>query len=417
MAEPKVRFMFDDGSMYPEWKEEVFSQTFVPLNNNTFSRDMLNYTGDGVKNIHYGDVLVKFGDICDVQKETIPVVNDDQKTDRYARLQDGDIILADTAEDDTVGKAIEICNVENEDVISGLHTMACRPIRKYATGFLGHYINSPAFHNQLRPFMQGIKVTSIGRANIAEVLLKVPSHIEEQEKLATFFTAVDDILYASEKEIENLEIQKKVALKRIFSQEARFLKPDGSPFPEWQDIRFGDIFTEIVRKTSDTETYPLYSLTIEDGVTAKTERYERSYLVKKAEDNYKIVPPNAFVYNPMNLRFGALAPSHENNEVCVSQYYNVFSLNKEMPLGFWEHYLVSDAMLQYYFSIATGSLVEKLRVHYSNFVNIVKPIPCAEEQRLIADFLSDFDEAIAAAKHELELWKELKKGLLQQMFV
>ena len=74
-------------------------------------------------------------------------------------------------------------------------------------------------------------------------------------------------------------------------------------------------------------------------------------------------------------------------------------------------------MLQYYFSIATGSLIEKLRVHYSSFVNIVKPIPCNEEQCLIANFLSYFDEAISAAKRELELWRKLKKGLLQQMFV
>ena len=59
-----------------------------------------------------------------------------------------------------------------------------------------------------------------------------------------------------------------------------------------------------------------------------------------------------------------------------------------------------------------------LNISVPGFFETVHEIPSdIEEQRLIADFLSDFDEAIAAAKKELELWKELKKGLLQQMFV
>lgn len=196
----------------------------------------------------------------------------------------------------------------------------------------------------------------------------------------------------------------------------RFKQDNGETFPEWCDVRFGDVFTEVIRKTSDTKTYPLFSLTIEKGVTAKTDRYERSFLVKKDEDNYKIVPPNAFVYNPMNLRFGALAPSHEDKEVSVSQYYNVFTLNDERTLAFWENYLVTDAMLQYYFSIATGSLIEKLRVHYSAFVNIVKQIPCIEEQCKIADFLSSIDEVISTSEEEIENLEKQKKAVMKKVF-
>lgn len=417
MAEPRVRFKRDDGSNYPEWSVKTFAETFAPINNNTYSRDMMNYEDGEARNIHYGDILVKYGDICNVQTENIPYINKGMDIQKYTHLMNGDIIIADTAEDETVGKATEINNIYDEIIISGLHTMACRPIKPFAPRFMGYYINSPAFHNQLRPFMQGIKVTSISRSNIADTELYSPASSEEQQKIAEFLSSVDDVIATNNAEVQNLETQKQAVMKKIFSQEVRFKKADGTDFPEWEAIRFGDVFTEVIRKTSDTKRYPLFSLTIEDGVTAKTERYERSYLVKKEEDNYKIVPPRAFVYNPMNLRFGALAPSYEDKEVCVSQYYNVFVLNDERTLGFWENYLVTDDMLKYYFSIATGSLIEKLRVHYSSFVNIVKSIPSPEEQRLIADFLSNFDEAISAAKRELELWKELKKGLLQQMFV
>ena len=75
---------------------------------------------------------------------------------------------------------------------------------------------------------------------------------------------------------------------------------------EWENYHFSDLFVPYSEHTQDLDKYPLYSLTIEDGITAKTERYERSHLVKK-EDSYKIVRPNDFAYNPMNLRFGAVS--------------------------------------------------------------------------------------------------------------
>ena len=187
-------------------------------------------------------------------------------------------------------------------------------------------------------------------------------------------------------------------------------------FPEWSPIKFGDMFEEIKQKTSDTEKYPLYSLTIENGVTEKTERYERSFLVTKNEDNYKIVPPNAFVYNPMNLRFGALAVNHTGKTVCVSQYYNVFKMKDESVLAFWENYLVMPSMLRFYFSIATGSLLEKLRVHYTDFVKIEKVLPSIEEQRQISLFLSLYDQKRQYQSKKVCAMEERKNGLLQQIF-
>ena len=140
----------------------------------------------------------------------------------------------------------------------------------------------------------------------------------------------------------------------------RFKAEDGSQFPDWEEKVFGDFVDTHLKKTSDKNKYPLYSLTIESGMQPKTDRYEREFLVKKEGDNYKIVPPNAFVYNPMNLRFGALKVNHEKFSVSVSGYYDVFSLKDDSVLAFWENYLVTPKMLNYYFSIATGSIMAQL---------------------------------------------------------
>lgn len=196
----------------------------------------------------------------------------------------------------------------------------------------------------------------------------------------------------------------------------RFKADDGSQFPDWEEKVFGDFVDTHLGKTSDKDTYPLYSLTIESGVQPKTDRYEREFLVKKEGDNYKIVPPNAFVYNPMNLRFGALKVNHEKFSVSVSGYYDVFSLKDDGVLAFWENYLVTPKMLNYYFSIATGSLIEKLRVHYSQFVKIKKPLPSLPEQQKIAEFLSTIDTVIAKQKETVSAWEERKKGVMQKLF-
>ena len=92
------------------WEQRKFKDVFDGLQNNTFSRADLNYESGAVKNVHYGDVLIKFGDFIDVSKDELPFITDESQTTKYnsSFLQDGDIIIADTAEDSTVGKCSEI---------------------------------------------------------------------------------------------------------------------------------------------------------------------------------------------------------------------------------------------------------------------------------------------------------------------
>ena len=212
----EVRFKRADGNDFPEWEERSFENAFEPLNNNTFSRDMLNYDFGPALNIHYGDILVKYGDVCDIQAKGLPYVNEGISVSKYAYLQDGDIILADTAEDDAVGKAVEIINVGDSVVVSGLHTMACRPKQKYSPKYLGYYMNSPAFHDQLKPYMQGIKVTSIGRKNIKDVSVMYPSDLEEQRLIADFLSDFDEAIAAAKKELELWKELKKGLLQQMF---------------------------------------------------------------------------------------------------------------------------------------------------------------------------------------------------------
>lgn len=183
---------------------------------------------------------------------------------------------------------------------------------------------------------------------------------------------------------------------------------------EWKDVKFSTLFTSTSDYTDDLEEYPLYSLTIEDGITPKTERYERSHLVKK-DDSYKIVKPNDYAYNPMNLRFGAVARHKGNIPVAVSGYYDIFTTVHESDLPFMDSFLTCGTMITYYNRVSTGSLVEKQRVHFSQFLDFALPLPPVNERAKIAAILTTQDKVIELKENLLTEKQRQKKYLMQQL--
>ena len=178
------------------WEQRKFGEVFdCTVPNNTLSRAELSYDEGTVLNVHYGDVLIKYGSVLDVQKDDIPRIPHRCREDyNGALLQDGDVIIADTAEDETTGKACEIGNLQGSAIVSGLHTMVCRPRNRMALGYLGYYLNSNAYHYQLLPLMQGIKVLSLSRSNIQKTSVSYPTAVKEQQLIAYYFSQLDNLI-------------------------------------------------------------------------------------------------------------------------------------------------------------------------------------------------------------------------------
>ena len=212
--------------------------------NNTLSRAELSYDEGTVLNVHYGDVLIKYGSVLDVQKDDIPRIPHRCREDfNGALLQDGDVIIADTAEDETTGKACEIGNLQGSAIVSGLHTMVCRPRNRMALGYLGYYLNSNAYHHQLLPLMQGIKVLSLSRSNIQKTSVSYPIAVKEQQLIAYYFSQLDNLITLHQRKFEKLTNVKKSMLEKMFPQ-------NGSSYPEirfkgftdpWEQRKLGDM--------------------------------------------------------------------------------------------------------------------------------------------------------------------------------
>jgi restriction endonuclease S subunit len=187
----------------------------------------------------------------------------------------------------------------------------------------------------------------------------------------------------------------------------------------WGFVTIGSLFQERTEKSNDQENIPLYSLTIEKGVTPKTERYERSFLLKDEEGNaFSVVRPGDFVFNPMNLRFGAIAYSKETYPVLVSAYYNVIIPNLErVDSGYMEALLRSKEIMDLYERIAIGSLVEKRRVHLSILNETYIPLPPIMEQNNIGNLLNKWDRTITLTEHLIAAKQERRKWLMQQLLM
>ena len=187
--------MLVNGEVY-SWEQRKLGEILVSLQNNTLSRADLSTEQGMAKNIHYGDILVNYGEVLNVNVEKLTMIDDESVVMKYKSsfLQNGDIIMADTAEDETVGKCTEIDSLENQIVVSGLHTIPYRPQIKFASKYLGYYMNSNAYHIQLLPLMQGIKVTSISKSAMQNTDIIYPKTKEEQSKIGAYFYNIDNLI-------------------------------------------------------------------------------------------------------------------------------------------------------------------------------------------------------------------------------
>jgi len=216
----ELKFKDDNGQEFPKWEKKRFTDVYSFKNNNSFSRENLNYEEGVVKNIHYGDLHTKLSTWFDITKEKIPYINEDLPIERISvdnYCKEGDLIFADASEDLTdVGKSIELVNLNNEKVLSGLHTILARPdLSKMTIGFGGYLMKSLAVREQIIKEAQGSKVSSISAKKLSGIGLNIPIQ-KEQTKIANFLSAIDDKINHTQKQIEKAAVWKRGLMQQMF---------------------------------------------------------------------------------------------------------------------------------------------------------------------------------------------------------
>ena len=390
------------------WQQRTFNETFDILTNNTLSRAELNYEDGEYKNIHYGDVLIKFSAFTDVSSADVPYINDDSVPTKLCRtlLQNGDIVIADTAEDYTVGKATEVENIFESKVVSGLHTIPCRPKMRFSPRYLGYYVNSPKYHNQLIPFIQGVKVSSISKSLIKNTFISYPS-LSEQSKIASFLSCLDEKIETQNKIIEDLKILKKELCNRYFKavHENESLKY----------VTLSSVLTERKEYCEKDGTYTHGTLS-KEGVAPKSERYDRDFLVKKEDKQYKVTHYNDICYNPANLKFGVIC-RNTYGDLIFSPIYVTFEISNSVYPAYMELFLTNANFIGRIRRYEQGTVYERMAVSSEDFLSYETRMPAYEEQVKFADKIQRIQEKIELESAILDKYQSQRKYLLNAMFI
>ena len=416
---PNIRFKgFTD-----DWEQRKFKDVFDGLQNNTFSRADLNYESGAVKNVHYGDVLIKFGDFIDVSKDELPFITDESQTTKYnsSFLQDGDIIIADTAEDSTVGKCSEIVGFQGVKLLSGLHTIPCRPKEKYAPKFMGYYINSDAYHKQLIPLMQGIKVTSISKSALQETDMILPKSFEEQAQIGEYFSNIDHLITLHQRKCDEMKKMKKFMLQKMFpknGQKNPEIRFDGFT-DDWEQRKLGEVVEKVTTKNNDTQYIETFTNSAELGIMSQREYFDHDVSNIENISGYYIVENDAFVYNPRISTSAPVGPINRNKlgrTGVMSPLYTVFKVNG-IDSEYLEWYFKSTGWHSFMkFNGDSGARSDRFSIKDSVFFEMPIPTPDIDEQEKIGEYFSSLDHLITLHQRKCNWLKKLKEYMLKNIF-
>ncbi|RNL95182.1 restriction endonuclease subunit S [Sinomicrobium pectinilyticum] len=410
---------------FPDYKDDWCKEKLGRLMDfkvtNSFSRNDLNYDNGAVKNIHYGDIHTKFQTLLDITREEVPYVNKNISLDRISDdyyCKEGDLVFADASEDlIDVGKSIEILNLNNEKLLSGLHTLLARPKQGlFFKGFNGYLFKSKNVRLQIQKEAQGTKVLSISARRISNIKLSFPSE-KEQEKITSFLSRLDQRIQTQSKIIENFESLMIGLRQKIFLQKIRFKSNNGNKFPEWTKIQLGKLITKTGNKNKKNIQYPIYSINNKEGFLPQNEQFEGMNSNDRGYDIslYKLIKKNTFAYNPARINVGSIGYSRDLEDVIVSSLYVCFKTKEELQDEYLYQYLETFPFKKDVLRYSEGGVRQYL--FFENFSKIKIPLPCIDEQIRIANFLSSIDEKIEKEKYILEQYQQQKKYLLQNLFI
>lgn len=291
----------------------------------------------------------------------------------------------------------------------------CIPKNKYNL----YFINAIFERTQWERFDESTGVPSLSKLTINNIQNYFPS-FDEQTAIGSLFCTLDDLLSSYKDNLANYQSLKATMLSKMFPKAGQTIpeiRLDGFE-GEWGKYYLGDIFEQVSNYIEPSKENELWSLTVEKGLTPKTNRYKRDFLVKK-NDKFKKVNVQEFVYNPMNLTLGALDLNDNEVTISVSGYYVVMK-NRNMEKfdnDFLKILLKTTYAIYQYKQFATGTLIEKQRVQFPTFSEIPFYLPPIAEQQAIGTYFSNLDNLINSHQEKIFQLETLKKKLLQDMFI
>lgn len=307
------------------------------------------------------------------------------------RLQKGDVLLT------IVGSIGEVAILSQSEGVTFQRSVAfLRPSDEICSEFLYSEIQGQKFQKELNDRKSTSAQPGMYLGDLGAIPIEFPTSDEEQMQIGSYFSTIDHLI--------TLHHRKCIILRKM-------------KVNDWEQRKLGEVFeqtTNFVNLSKDD--IELWSLTVEDGLTPKSERYNREFLVKK-DTNFKEVRPGDIVYNPMNMTLGAVGYNGMSKSVAISGYYTTMITKDGNDSYYINTWLKSPQAISLYKIYATGSLIEKQRVQFPTLSTIPAVFPKYEEQHKIGCYFEAIDHLITLHQHKCDELQNLKKYMLQNMFV
>ena len=387
MNVPKLRFKeFTD-----EWKTHKLKDFFSKITKKNKSNSIHNVISNSAK----------FGLVKQIDYFSKDIANTDN-TEGYFIIEKNDFVYNPRKSLEAPFGPICKYNYNETGIVSPLYLcFRCSQLINY--DFFEYLFKSSVWYKYI--YQNGDSGARHDRVNIKDsTFFLMPIFIpqsKEQEKIAKFLTTVDKKITNLENIITSLENQKKGLLQQIFSQKLRFKDKNGNNYPNWEKKKIGLICSISTGKSNtqdkiDNGKYPFYVR------SATIERSSKYLYDEEATLTVGDGVGTGKVFHYVNGKY-------DLHQRC----YRMFNFKNTHAKYFY--YFFSSHFYNRVKRMSAKNSVDSVRMNMIS--DMIINLPCLEEQTKITDFLSAFDRKLENQKAQLEHWKQIKKGLLQQMFV
>ena len=397
---PKIRFPGYTG----DWEQRKLPEFVEFYSGLTYTPDDVRESGTLVlrsSNVKNGEIVDADNVYVDSTKATSDNV---QKGDIIVVVRNGSRAL--------IGKHAEIkANMPNT-VIGAFMT----GIRTEHSSFVNALLDTPQFEREIQKNL-GATINQITGYMFSEMKFYIPSS-KEQDRIGACFNELDNLITLHQRKLDCIKEYKKAMLQKMFPKKGESVPEVRFPgfTGDWEQRKFEDFTWDAGKRNKDNLDLEPYSVTNDRGFIRQSDAHDEFGYMKNVDRKaYNIVPPNSFAYNPARINVGSIGYYEGTESVIVSSLYEVFQTADYIDDRFLWHWFKSDEFPKWIERLQEGSV--RLYFYYDKLCECQILIPSVEEQKKISSALDSVDNLITLHQRELDKWKELKKGLLQQMFV
>ena len=336
--------------------------------------------------------------------------------DRNIQIHNGSILIT---KDGTLGKVAYVQGLSMPATLNaGVFNVQIKDANNVDEKYLFQYLKAPFLMDYVDKKATGGTIKHLNQSILVDFPVILPQR-SEQTLIGAFFQQLDNLITLHQRKFEKLTNVKKSMLEKMFPQ-------NGSSYPEirfkgftdpWEQRKVGDLLIERNQQAPMSDEYPLMAFIANEGVAPKGERYDRSALVTDTVNKlYKKTEKGDFIYSSNNLETGSIG-LNKYGKACISPVYSIFEPTGIADSDFLGRRLVRKDFINAMVKWRQGVIYGQWRIHESDFLKIEIPVPSVEEQRKIGAYLDQLDNLITLHQRELEKLQNIKKSMLEKMFV